>query len=93
MNIKLPCHAQSEFQLWYSMLTAGERREFAKKAGTTVESVKVNYIRPLIQPLATHYQYKKPCRSQPGSKTMLLLADATGNACSYEDLRDHFYPL
>jgi len=93
MTAPIPRHAQSEFQLWYSTLSAKERKKFAKSAGTSVDSIKVNYIRPLVKPLASHYRYKRPCRCQPSSKTMMVLAKATGNACSYKDMRDHFYPL
>jgi len=89
----LPFHAQSRFQLWYSLLSADERNEFARRAGTSIESVKVNYIRPLAKPLDSNYKHKKPCRCQPSSKTMIMLTEATGGACSYKDIRDHFYPL
>lgn len=93
MTAHIPDHAQSVFQLWYSILTTGERKEFAARAGTTVDSIKVNYIRPLIRPLTSHYEDKRPCRCQPNSKMMIVLAKATDDACTYEEIREHFYPL
>lgn len=84
-------HADTKFQRYLLRLTKGRREKFCKRIKTTDASLRVNFMRPNRRPSKTHYKDSRPCRSQPNSKRMLLIAKATNGHCVYEDMLDHFY--
>jgi len=88
-----PKHARSQFQLYFNTLTSEHKKAFAARMGSTVTTIKSNWLVPLDRPLDTHYRDKKPCRNQPKSKLMIRLARASQGKCSYADIVEHFYPI
>jgi len=85
--------ADTKFQLYYRSLTKKQQEQYAKRAQSTTNSMRANFIRPLNRTLPGHRKFFKSTNSQPDSKKMLILAKASRGAVAYEDMLDHFYRL
>ena len=91
--LPLPYYADTVFQRWHRELSPKDKLLFAKRLNLTHSSVRSNYLIPIQKEPKTFKKFKKRTYGSPNQKTMCAIVKATRNQVSYEDIREHFYPL
>ena len=85
--------ASTKFQQHFQGLTPIMKEGFAKRAESSVNSIRANYLRPIRRTHKRHRKFYQSTISQPNSEKMLKFARASRGALDYEDILEHFYMM